>query len=115
MSDLLQRLSDCSAMDFDGVYKAAHDEITRLRAQVAEMQAEEKKLRADIGTYMQIVMEFDYKAERAEAESAALRADAERYRWLRDECIPEKHPEHTWIVEAPPEDWDAAIDSARKS
>jgi hypothetical protein len=47
-------------------------------------------------------------------ELVAAQKDAERYRWLRDECIPEKNPNHTWIVEAHGEEWDAAIDDAMK-
>lgn len=38
--------------------------------------------------------------------------DAKRYRWLRDHCVPEENPQHTWIVEAPGDLWDAAIDEA---
>ena len=38
--------------------------------------------------------------------------DAKRYRWLRDQCTPEDNPQHTWIVEAPGDLWDQAIDDA---
>jgi len=38
--------------------------------------------------------------------------DAKRYRWLRDLCTPEDNPQHTWIVEAPSDMWDKAIDDA---
>ena len=46
---------------------------------------------------------------------AGVCADAERYRWLRDECTDDKNPQHTWIVEATPGEWDAAIDTARRN
>ena len=39
-------------------------------------------------------------------------ANAKRYVWLRDECIESKNPQHTWIVESPPDMWDEAIDAA---
>lgn len=48
-------------------------------------------------------------------EIAQLRKDAKRYRWLRDHCTNEENPSHTWIVEAPGELWDDAIDAAMES
>jgi len=44
-----------------------------------------------------------------EVSLEAYERDALRYRWLRDKCIA---PQHTWILEAPAEMWDEAIDSA---
>ena len=40
--------------------------------------------------------------------------DAERYRWLRDECDAVSNPNDTWILEAPADMWDDGIDAARK-
>ncbi len=47
-------------------------------------------------------------------ERSGVVANAKRYAWLRDECIESKNPNHTWIVEAPPDMWDEAIDKAMK-
>lgn len=48
-------------------------------------------------------------------ESQDKLKNAERYEWLRDKCTYEENPNHTWIVESPPEMWDEAIDSAMKA
>jgi hypothetical protein len=58
------------------------------------------------------VLDKDAKIERLEAENAALRADAERYRYIRD-----NHETRGRAMEIVygmnGSDWDAAIDSAR--
>jgi hypothetical protein len=47
------------------------------------------------------------------AEVERLRVNAERYEWLRDECDDERTPAYAWILQAPGDTWDAAIDAAR--
>lgn len=85
---------------------------------VAELEAENARLRAELVTWKQTAEahkeNFDILAGDLRMKLAAAQADAKRYRWLRDDCIPEKNPNHTWIVEAPGELWDAAIDDAMK-
>jgi hypothetical protein len=79
---------------------------------VAELEAENAALRAELAKEEEAHFKtHNWLIDRNE-ELAAARKDAERYRWLRDECIPEKNPNHTWIVESPGEEWDAAIDEA---
>ena len=52
-------------------------------------------------------------ALRAEVEQ--LRVDAERYRWLRDvEEGSDAWNAASYIIECPTNEWDAAIDAARK-
>ena len=48
-------------------------------------EAEVERLRHDIERHMALLTEFDNEVEQLRAERAALRADAERYRWLRRE------------------------------
>ena len=56
------------------------------------------------------------------AELAACREDAERYRWLRDDCggfevtVREENEDgyESWVAGYPAEELDAAIDAARK-
>lgn len=45
-------------------------------------------------------------------ERSGVVANANRYVWLRDECVDSKNPQHTWIVESPPDMWDEEIDKA---
>lgn len=51
----------------------------------------------------------------AQAELAALRADAERYRWLRIEGACEAVCDDTWKDLKHADDLDAAIDAARQT
>lgn len=75
MSDIIERLrASCEdGIQPDDVYEAA-DEIARLRAEVDAEKAEVFRLQSS------------HSALYADVE--ALRADAERYRWLRNEGNP---------------------------
>jgi len=46
----------------------------------------------------------------AELVSAPMRADAERYRWLRENCAFETE---AWLSHCTPQDYDKAIDAIR--
>lgn len=52
-----------------------------LASRIAELESERNEYRADAEI-------ANARATRAEAELAAVREDAERYRWLRDNCVP---------------------------
>ena len=60
--------------------------------------------------------------ERLRAELSACQQDAERYRWLRDDCggfevtVREENEDgyESWVAGYPAEELDAAIDTARK-
>ena len=60
--------------------------------------------------------------ERLRAELAECKQDAERYRWLRDDCggfevtVREENEDgyESWVAGYPAEELDAAIDAARK-
>ena len=56
----------------------------------------------------------DKEIERLRADVAGLREDAERYRWLRDKL--DVSDQATWniFMSEGVEQWDAAIDAARK-
>lgn len=83
----------------------------------AKLEAENARLKEELESekqYAVIVEYHEVTIRNLREQLAAAQLDAARYRWLRDECVPEKHPNHTWIVEAPGDMWDAAIDSAMK-
>ena len=79
------------------------DELTRLRAEVESLKA----------TLTQQCKGFRADVENLEAEVEALRADAERYRWLRDGSNP------PWVMQMLERyadngsDFDAEVDAAR--
>ena len=52
--------------------------------------------------------------QKLEDELEANERDAKRYRWVRDHCNDIENPAHAWIVEAPADLWDDAIDNAMK-
>ena len=79
-------------------------EVERLRAQLAAAEAFHKV----------VVAERNYEPQLAAAEAFRLRADAERYRWLRD---PANANADEWNLFGPyssPKEVDAAIDAAMK-
>ena len=79
-------------------------EVERLRAQLAAAEAFHKV----------VVAERNYEPQLAAAEAFRLRADAERYRWLRD---PANANADEWDLFGPyssPKEIDAAIDAAMK-
>ena len=80
------------------------NEIERLSAQVAALQAERDRA-------VEQSLESAATVLRMQAERDALRADAERYRWLRlpDSNVPISHESAK-----NPEAYDAAIDAARR-
>ena len=84
------------------VVLALLSEVERLRAQLAAAEAFHK------------VAERNYEPQLAAAEAFRLRADAERYRWLRD---PANANADEWNLFGPyssPKEVDAAIDAAMK-
>ena len=68
------------------------------------------------------ICEMGQEIERLRAELAACREDAERYRWLRDDCggfevtVREENEDgyESRVAGYPAEELDAAIDTARK-
>ena len=86
------------------VVLALLSEVERLRAQLAAAEAFHKV----------VVAERNYEPQLAAAEAFRLRADAERYRWLRD---PANANADEWNLFGPyssPKEVDAAIDAAMK-
>ena len=63
-------------------------------------------------TKFQITYSEPDSFERITIELAALRVDAERYRWLRVEAISDKVPPDDFLNAQTPEEIDAAIDAA---
>lgn len=59
------------------------DEIVRLRARVRELEADRDSWAQQADDRVKDWDDMRQRAERAESERDALRADAERYRWLR--------------------------------
>lgn len=108
--DILERLKELSAYRFIGAktISDAIDEIARLRVD-AERQ---EKVKQD---YIDLYKSAAALVLRLEKEVKALRMDAERYRWLRD------NSSHCWfdykkkpsLVYTGNMDIDAAIDAAR--
>ena len=94
------------------------DELSRLREEVKALRAERGALLQQIvADYPPIEAELEEVSDRAfkaEAERDALRADAERYRWLRD---PKNAYHDAWNYFSPSgsaAEMDAVIDAAMK-
>ena len=110
---------------------AAVREIERLRHDIerhiaiaSEYATECERLRAELAALVNLRAEADsawdsatYNAERArkaEAELAACREDAERYRWLREHWDDVNHPVDFIICNSFVTTLDADVDAARK-
>ena len=104
------------------VVLALLSEVERLRAQLAAAEAFHKVVVAERNYEPQLaaaeafhkVAERNYEPQLAAAEAFRLRADAERYRWLRD---PANANADEWNLFGPyssPKEVDAAIDAAMK-
>ena len=88
------------------------------------LAAEVERLRAELAALVNLRAEADsawdsatYNAERArkaEAELAACREDAERYRWLREHWDDVNHPVDFIICNSFVTTLDADVDAARK-
>lgn len=117
IADLTEDLAD--AQGIIGTYRKDYsdlmtenrrvvDERDQARTELAAAQAEIERLNTWAVGYYKEMRGWCLKAE---AEAAALRVDAERYRWLRDDCSDDQ-------FEALSGKWkwdelDAAIDQAR--
>ena len=89
-----------------------HYELQNLRAKVEELQENGNRLLAvadSAVTHQKDMIEAVAGPLRDQIEE--LRADAERYRWLR---IHSTQPTESWSTHSNPESFDAAIDAALK-
>ena len=121
---------------YEGRYEDAYqEEIDALLSKVAALEAElavarignliaygtshpemykdayHLQLEAELRLMKDCAAEYDSKFEQLEAELAAARVDAERYRWLRDKCNSEAFLSALYFKYE--DDFDAAIDAAR--
>ena len=89
---------------------AQDDEIERLRAELAALV----NLRAEADSAWDSATYNAERARKAEAELAACREDAERYRWLREHWDDVNHPVDFIICNSFVTTLDADVDAARK-
>lgn len=81
-----------------------------------QSQAEVERLTRECQTLRNVAVTADERAEKAEVERDALRADAERYRWLRERLTHQHRGLHFgWTLDdlLSGDDPDEAIDAAR--
>lgn len=90
------------------------------QARIAELQAQVEQLRTEAKVASDRIQELGRFAKAQRGEIEGLRADAQRYRWIRDHCESDGHA--YWLPELcvmeghqvpTTQDIDAAIDSAR--
>lgn len=85
-----------------------------LARQVRMLREENERLRAERSAMIENVRFARERAERAEAERDTLRADAERYRWLRQWAGRSEEFPSDLSDPTNPEEMDAAIDAAMR-
>ena len=101
-------------------------ELRRLHAENEALRVKNNQMETEINTAWQEVkteqrLSFRDQVAKLEAENDALRADAERYRWLRDQSggyasnakFTIYYRDGDWVQRVRPDDLDAAIDAAR--
>ena len=123
MTDLTKRLRERGTLRSDQLEAA--DEIEHLTLDLHTERAAVVALRAEVAGMKRYRFDEALKYEALLAEVAGLREDARRYRWLASHC--RSTPEHwggRWsiVIEGPvpktqnsEDDFDAAIDAARKA
>jgi len=106
------------------LYEEAAHEIDGLQDQLIRAAKNVLALRAEVAENEGVIRVWRRRTETAEAEVERLRADAERYRWLRNEhdrydpamrCSAKyklDRQSHEWVNVA---DLDSCIDAARAS
>lgn len=108
MSDLVKRLRAA----LDGLAFAAYQQGERAEQKLGECE----DVREWIAVAVKSATEAADEITRLRAEVEALRADAERYRWLRATTNTATNSKGERIdVRNMPDRWDAAIDKARKA
>jgi hypothetical protein len=106
--DRLNKRPNDSLLETEYLMDDAADAIQSLRQQVARLRLEVDQS----GNWQAQTWAMKERAESAEAERDALREDAERYRWLREQ---EEIPELLASADlATGDKLDAAIDAAMK-
>lgn len=92
------------------------DENADLRRQVAKYEKEDA-IKASVNRQLlERAEQAEAKLAAAQAENAALREDAERYRWLRSQYEDRPYAVFAWDDDCAigGDDLDAALDAARK-
>ena len=116
--DLYHGIQDCD--QYNAIRKYTTDAVEQ---NTAELKAEVERLRDGLLAWQTASMDIMRQLKKAEAEVERLRADAERYRWLR-----QRYPALTTMQAArgvgldlsrtfvnTAEKFDAAIDAARNA
>lgn len=119
--DELRKLAGAPATEiWIGTVRAALRHAADLADAAHDVRDENERLRADLDSYMEAANGYMREVEATRAERDALRKDAERYRYLRDDgsgfeiTVREEDEDghETWVSGYPPQELDIAIDAA---